>query len=79
MVLICIRLSTFCRFGRHFEYPLLIQSIIMNVTMFMMIHLCVQVRNKNQLMQARQRIFAGKHTFSIFIVELVNMFCAIDQ
>ncbi|EFA04063.1 solute carrier family 66 member 2 isoform X2 [Tribolium castaneum] len=44
-------------FGRHFEYPLLIQSIIMNVTMFIMIHLCVRVRNRNQLMQARQRIF----------------------
>ncbi|XP_025831908.1 PQ-loop repeat-containing protein 1 isoform X3 [Agrilus planipennis] len=44
-------------FGRHFEYPLLIQSIIMNITMFVMVHLCVQVRNKNQLIQARQRIF----------------------
>ncbi|XP_044266704.1 solute carrier family 66 member 2 isoform X2 [Tribolium madens] len=44
-------------FGKHFEYPLLIQSIIMNVTMFVMIHLCVRVRNRNQLMQARQRIF----------------------
>lgn len=44
-------------FGKHFEYPLLIQSIIMNITMFAMIHLCVKVRNRNQLMQARQRIF----------------------
>ncbi|CAH1108994.1 unnamed protein product [Psylliodes chrysocephalus] len=44
-------------FGRHFEYPLLVQSVIMNITMFMMIHLCVSVRNKNQLVQARQRIF----------------------
>ncbi|XP_017782142.1 PREDICTED: PQ-loop repeat-containing protein 1 isoform X2 [Nicrophorus vespilloides] len=44
-------------FGKHFEYPLLIQSFIMNITMFTMIHLCVRVRNKNQIMQARQRIF----------------------
>ncbi|XP_057671450.1 solute carrier family 66 member 2 isoform X2 [Diorhabda carinulata] len=44
-------------FGRHFEYPLLIQSVIMNFTMFLMIHLCVRVRNRNQLLQARQRIF----------------------
>ncbi|XP_023022028.1 solute carrier family 66 member 2 isoform X2 [Leptinotarsa decemlineata] len=44
-------------FGRHFEYPLLVQSMIMNITMFLMIHLCVNVRNKNQLHQARQRIF----------------------
>lgn len=44
-------------FGKHFEYPLLAQSLIMNVTMFAMVHLCVTVRNKNQLHQARQRIF----------------------
>ncbi|XP_044751025.1 solute carrier family 66 member 2 isoform X2 [Coccinella septempunctata] len=44
-------------FGKHFEYPLLIQSVIMNLAMFSMIHLCVRVRNRNQLVQARQRIF----------------------
>lgn len=44
-------------FGKHFEYPLLIQSLIMNAMMFTMIHLCVRVKNKNQLLQARQRIF----------------------
>lgn len=44
-------------FGNHFEYPLLIQSLIMTVTMFVMIHLCVKTRNKSQLHQARQRIF----------------------
>ncbi|KAF5298388.1 hypothetical protein FQR65_LT01166 [Abscondita terminalis] len=49
-------------FGKHFEYPLLIQSIIMNVMMFLMIHLCVHVKNKNQLIQARQRIFTAKPT-----------------
>ncbi|XP_017782135.1 PREDICTED: PQ-loop repeat-containing protein 1 isoform X1 [Nicrophorus vespilloides] len=47
-------------FGKHFEYPLLIQSFIMNITMFTMIHLCVRVRNKNQIMQARQRIFTAR-------------------
>lgn len=44
-------------FGKHFEYPLLIQSLIMNIAMFLMIHLCVKVRRRNQLMEARQRIF----------------------
>ncbi|XP_066149812.1 solute carrier family 66 member 2 isoform X2 [Euwallacea fornicatus] len=44
-------------FGKHFEYPLLMQSIIMTVTMFAMIHLCVQTRNKSELQQARRRIF----------------------
>ncbi|XP_076270307.1 solute carrier family 66 member 2 isoform X1 [Rhynchophorus ferrugineus] len=46
-------------FGKHFEYPLLIQSLVMNITMFAMIHLCVRVRNKNQLHQVRQRIFTA--------------------
>ncbi|XP_060517266.1 solute carrier family 66 member 2 isoform X2 [Cylas formicarius] len=44
-------------FGRHFEYPLLVQSLIMNVTMFVMVHLCVTIRNRKQLIQARKRIF----------------------
>ncbi|ERL84982.1 hypothetical protein D910_02405, partial [Dendroctonus ponderosae] len=44
-------------FGKHFEYPLLAQSLIMIATMFAMIHLCVRIRNKAQLHQARQRIF----------------------
>ncbi|XP_066149811.1 solute carrier family 66 member 2 isoform X1 [Euwallacea fornicatus] len=46
-------------FGKHFEYPLLMQSIIMTVTMFAMIHLCVQTRNKSELQQARRRIFTA--------------------
>lgn len=57
--LISLQFKWFLRFGLHYEYPLLIQSLVMNVTMFMMIHLCVKVRNRNQLAQARQRIFTG--------------------
>ncbi|XP_050670202.1 solute carrier family 66 member 2 isoform X3 [Leptidea sinapis] len=44
-------------FGKRYEIPLLIQSIVMNVTMFVMIHLCVSVRKKNQIIRARERIF----------------------
>ncbi|XP_022820692.1 PQ-loop repeat-containing protein 1 isoform X3 [Spodoptera litura] len=44
-------------FGKRYETPLLIQSIVMNVTMFVMIHLCVNVRKKNQIIRARERIF----------------------
>lgn len=44
-------------FGKRYELPLLIQSIVMNVTMFVMIHLCVSVRKKNQVIRARERIF----------------------
>ncbi|XP_063358339.1 solute carrier family 66 member 2 isoform X3 [Cydia amplana] len=44
-------------FGKRYELPLLIQSIVMNITMFVMIHLCVNVRKKNQIIRARERIF----------------------
>ncbi|KAJ2953744.1 hypothetical protein O0L34_g1370 [Tuta absoluta] len=44
-------------FGKRYEIPLLIQSIVMNITMFVMIHLCVTVRKKNQIIRARERIF----------------------
>lgn len=47
------------RFGKRYELPLLIQSIVMNITMFVMIHLCVNVRKKNQIIRARERIFTG--------------------
>ncbi|XP_022122176.2 solute carrier family 66 member 2 isoform X3 [Pieris rapae] len=44
-------------FGKRYEIPLLLQSIVMNFTMFIMIHLCVNVRKKNQIIRARDRIF----------------------
>ncbi|KAK9887414.1 hypothetical protein WA026_022350 [Henosepilachna vigintioctopunctata] len=59
-------------FGKHFEYPLLIQSVIMNIAMFMMIHLCVQVKNRNQLMLARQRLFTAKPGEVARLLQLQN-------
>ncbi|XP_028170190.1 solute carrier family 66 member 2 isoform X2 [Ostrinia nubilalis] len=47
-------------FGKRYELPLLIQSIVMNITMFVMIHLCVTVRKKNQIIRARERIFTAQ-------------------
>ncbi|XP_021191313.1 solute carrier family 66 member 2 isoform X2 [Helicoverpa armigera] len=47
-------------FGKRYELPLLIQSIVMNCTMFVMIHLCVNVRKKNQIIRARERIFTAQ-------------------
>lgn len=44
-------------FGKRYEIPLLIQSIIMNLTMLAMIHLCVHVRSKNQIIRGRERVF----------------------
>ncbi|CAH0725989.1 unnamed protein product, partial [Brenthis ino] len=49
-------------FGKRYELPLLIQSIVMNATMFAMIHLCVTVRKKNQIIRARDRIFTDMDT-----------------
>ncbi|XP_077297905.1 solute carrier family 66 member 2 isoform X2 [Arctopsyche grandis] len=49
-------------FGKRYEMPLLIQSIIMNITMFIMIHLCVSVQKKNQIIQARERIFTAQQS-----------------
>ncbi|KAI5704015.1 hypothetical protein M8J75_001111 [Diaphorina citri] len=40
-------------FGKRYELPLLVQSIIMNILMLAMIHLCVRVRNKHNLISMR--------------------------
>lgn len=39
----------------------------MNITMFLMIHLCVKVRRNNNIMRARERVFSGndKHEFDV--------------
>ena len=44
-------------FGNHFETPLLIQSILMNLTMFAMIQLCVKISNKEYFAEKRK----GRH------------------
>ncbi|XP_067006943.2 solute carrier family 66 member 2 isoform X1 [Anabrus simplex] len=46
-------------FGRRYELPLLVQSIVMIVTMFMMVRLCVNIKNKNQIIRGRERIFTA--------------------
>lgn len=50
----------FFRFGKHYELPLLIQSILMNITMFALIHLCVSIRRNDQILKGEDRIFTGK-------------------
>ncbi|GFR03602.1 solute carrier family 66 member 2 [Trichonephila clavata] len=44
-------------FGHPFELPLLFQSIIMNIAMLAMIHLCVQVRNKTLIIPTKPKFF----------------------
>uniref|UniRef100_A0A182YPT1 PQ-loop repeat-containing protein 1 n=1 Tax=Anopheles stephensi TaxID=30069 RepID=A0A182YPT1_ANOST len=38
---------------------MLVQSVVMNITMFLMIHLCVRVRRNNAIMHMRERVFSG--------------------
>lgn len=45
-------------FGHNFELPLLLQSVIMNVAMLAMMHLCVQVRNKTLIVPSKLRLFS---------------------
>jgi len=42
-------------FGKRYEAPLLIQSILMNICMFALVQLCVQVNNKDVIVQERRR------------------------
>uniref|UniRef100_A0A182U8Y8 Uncharacterized protein n=1 Tax=Anopheles melas TaxID=34690 RepID=A0A182U8Y8_9DIPT len=46
------------RFSSRYELPLLVQSVVMNLTMFLMIHLCVKVRRNNAIMRMRERVFS---------------------
>merc|ERR1712141_418102 len=46
-------------FGRHYEIPLLIQSILMNIAMFALIHLCVNVNTKDRIAgQLKDHVFS---------------------
>ncbi|XP_076666706.1 solute carrier family 66 member 2 [Andrena cerasifolii] len=61
-LLIANSLRIFFWFGKRYEMPLLLQSILMIVTMFVMIKLCVTVQNRNQIIKARERVFADFDT-----------------
>jgi len=67
-------------FGRHFETPLLLQSILMNITMMELVRLCVNVNAKRDSQQLLTSSGSGKEMFSsqrkerIFIDFDVNYF-----
>jgi len=42
-------------FGKHYETPLLVQSILMNICMFALVQLCVTVNNKDVIVTERRR------------------------
>lgn len=53
-------LSPALRFGYRFEIPLLAQSVIMIVTMFALVELCVRTKNRNTIGSIKNRYFFGK-------------------
>ncbi|XP_076283234.1 solute carrier family 66 member 2 isoform X1 [Lasioglossum baleicum] len=57
-LLIANTLRIFFWFGKHYEVPLLLQSVFMIITMFIMIKLCVSVQNRNQIIKTREHVFA---------------------
>ncbi|KAG8240276.1 hypothetical protein J437_LFUL012753 [Ladona fulva] len=44
-------------FAKTYEFPLLLQSILMNFAMFTMVHLCVQVKEKSLVIKGKERTF----------------------
>ncbi|XP_046334948.1 solute carrier family 66 member 2-like isoform X1 [Haliotis rufescens] len=49
-------------FGKHFELPLLAQSIIMTGTMMLMVRLCVNIKHKSEIISSKPRYFMdSKH------------------
>lgn len=60
-------------FYKRFELPLLVQSIVMSIAMFLMIHLCVNVRRNNAIVETRDRVFSGEFFYRILINHCANI------
>ncbi|XP_075680676.1 uncharacterized protein LOC113795764 isoform X2 [Dermatophagoides pteronyssinus] len=54
-------------FGKHFETPLLIQSIVMIMAMFILLELCVRVRNSNLIIKQKRRYFSEKDSMKTML------------
>ncbi|XP_051167095.1 solute carrier family 66 member 2 isoform X2 [Leptopilina boulardi] len=61
-------------FGKRFELPLLLQSILMIITMLLMIRLCINIRAKNQIIKSRERVFTDFQSYLNFIL-IFGMIC----
>lgn len=59
---------TIYRFGKHYEIPLLAQSIIMLFAMMALVHLCVHVRRKTEIIVAKQHKFTGKVSIRLLLL-----------
>ncbi|XP_015795788.1 PQ-loop repeat-containing protein 1 isoform X3 [Tetranychus urticae] len=69
VLLIANILRIFFWFGKQFETPLLLQSIIMVAVMFAMIEICVRMKTKNLLVPVKTRYF-----FEPFVRFFINRF-----
>ncbi|XP_012283309.1 PQ-loop repeat-containing protein 1 isoform X2 [Orussus abietinus] len=49
-------------FGKRYETPLLLQSVLMIITMLIMIRTCVNIKNKNQITRSKERVFTDLDT-----------------
>ena len=49
------------RFGVFYETPLLIQSILMNLAMFALVHLCVNINAREVIVKMEERVFTGRN------------------
>ena len=56
---ICLFFMNFFRFGKHFELPLLAQSILMILAMMAMVEVCVRVKNQSEIIQSKQHSLKG--------------------
>lgn len=71
-------------FGRRFELPLLAQSIIMFFAMLVLVHLCVSVNQKSEIISSKARRFTDfdfqyfwKWTDFLSYVEFTLTFCLV--
>uniref|UniRef100_A0A336MM96 Solute carrier family 66 member 2 n=2 Tax=Culicoides sonorensis TaxID=179676 RepID=A0A336MM96_CULSO len=62
---VCLSLLLANTFSSRYELPLVVQSIVMNITMFLMIHLCVKVKRNNAILEAKERVFSGDERATI--------------
>ncbi|KYM98079.1 PQ-loop repeat-containing protein 1 [Cyphomyrmex costatus] len=60
-------------FGKHYELPLLLQSILMILTMFVMIKLCINVQNRTQIIKAKERVLTGEYILILQIYINTNI------
>lgn len=62
----CVLFFFFCRIGKQFELTLLLQSVVMILTMFAMLHLCCAVRNTNRVSTKQHRL-SGKVPLDVIL------------